>query len=76
MHSANVVVYENDVDSLTSRLLEAQREWDPARVVKVFAESHSQLFRGDRGALADFFERVASGAIHSRLHLAHAGVGR
>jgi hypothetical protein len=75
-HSGNIVVYRNSVDALVEELHAARVAFNPAGVVKTFAESHPHLFRGNQEVLADFLEKVSDGAIHSELHVEHAGVGR
>ena len=75
-HSENFVVYDNSVDDLASKLLAAKASFDPARQVRVFRESHPQLFHGNRGALTKFFDDVRSGRINGKLHHEHASVGR
>ena len=75
-HSANFVVYQNDVGSLVDRLHVVRDSFSPDRVVKTFLESHPQLFRGDREALAHFFTMVNQGKVHSRLNREHVGIGR
>jgi hypothetical protein len=75
-HSANFVVYQNDVNSLVELLQAARDSFSPDRVVKTFLHSHRQLFHGDREALSHFFGMVNEGKIHSRLNREHAGIGR
>lgn len=75
-HSPNIIVYDNRVEALVDRLLEAKAAFDPVRVVQTFDEVHPQLHYGDLDALARFLGRVDSGAIHGGLHWQHATVGR
>ncbi|MGK2960981.1 MAG: hypothetical protein ACSLFK_02405 [Gemmatimonadaceae bacterium] len=75
-HSSNFVVYENTVDSLVGEINASRDSFDPATRLRTFRETHPELYRGNRDALADFLEKVESGKIHSRLHREHAPVGR
>lgn len=75
-HSSNFVVYRNTVEDLVGEIKAARDSFDPAARLRTFRESHPQLYRGDRAALADFLGKVKSGRIHSRLHDEHAPVGR
>jgi hypothetical protein len=75
-HSSNFVVYRNTVDALVDKLITAEQSFDPTRRLETFMKCHPQLYRGDRDELKKFLSRLASGAIHSRLHGEHTAVGR
>jgi hypothetical protein len=74
--SPNFVVYERDPVQLADRIRAAAESFDPSRVLETFREYQPDLLHGDSAALADFLDRMESGAIHARLHSSHANVGR
>jgi len=74
--TSNFVVYENDAESLASRLRSAAENFNPAEVRQTFIREQPQLYYGDGDELRLFLDRVENGEIHSRLHSEHYPIGR
>lgn len=74
--TANFVLYENDVESLTSALKHAAESFDPAVVRETLIREQSQLYYGDSIALKKFLSMVESGKINCNLHREHSSIGR
>jgi glycosyltransferase involved in cell wall biosynthesis len=74
--TSNFVVYENDAESLASRLRSAAENFNPAEVRQTFIREQPQLYYGDGDELRHFLDRVENGEIHSRLHSEHYPIGR
>ena len=76
VHSENFIVYDNDVDSLVTRLQAARKNFNPISVRESFLAAQPHLYRGDRSAFTDFLRMVDDRTIHSRRHEQHAAIGR
>jgi len=74
--TSNFVVYESDVDALSSRLQSAAESFNPSAVRETFLREQPQLYYGDLDELKKFLSMIERREIHSELHHEHYPIGR
>jgi hypothetical protein len=65
---SNFIIYDNDVERLSSELRRIKASYDPRAVVASFQKFHPHYFRGNEAELSDFVQKLRNRTIHSLSH--------
>jgi hypothetical protein len=64
----NFIVYDNDKETLKTRIIRIRSNYNPRAVIKEFADAYPHLYRGDIRALQNFVDLINRGVIHADSH--------